>query len=46
MSKHGVQLYLEDILEAIKKIQSYVEGMDFVHFKKDSKTFDAVIRNF
>jgi len=39
------RVYLEDILEAIRRIDSYTEGMDFVAFAKSSITFDAVIRN-
>jgi uncharacterized protein with HEPN domain len=35
-----------DILEAMEKIEDYVKGMDFDAFAKDSKTIDAVIRNF
>lgn len=38
--------YLEDILLAIDRIQEYITGMDFKHFKQDYKTVDAVIRNF
>jgi uncharacterized protein with HEPN domain len=37
---------ITDILEAIKKIQAYVEGMSFRQFHSDTKTVDAVIRNF
>jgi uncharacterized protein with HEPN domain len=37
---------IADILEAIKKIQAYVEGMSFRQFQSDTKTVDAVIRNF
>ena len=37
---------IADILDAIKKIQSYVEEMEFDDFQKDEKTIDAVIRNF
>jgi len=39
------QMRLEDILEAIAKIQSYIEGMSYEEFAADSKTLDAVIRN-
>jgi len=35
-----------DILDAIRKIQSYVKGMSFEDFQSDPKTVDAVIRNF
>lgn len=37
---------IADILEAITKIQAYVEGMSFQQFQLDAKTVDAVIRNF
>ena len=44
--ERDIRLYLDDILEAIRKIEKYVEGMDFEQFRKDEKTGDAVIRNF
>lgn len=37
---------MEDILESIELIESYVANMNFEEFKKDRKTIDAVIRNF
>lgn len=45
MSKRNYKLFLEDILEAIEKIEKYISNMDFEIFKKDDKTVDAVIRN-
>ena len=36
---------IEDILEAIANIQSYVKGMDLKQFKVDRRTVDAVVRN-
>lgn len=39
------RLYLEDILEAIQKIQQYVAGVSFEEFTKDSMRVDAVLRN-
>lgn len=36
---------LEDILEAIGKIERFTAGMDFESFRADDKTADAVIRN-
>ena len=39
------RLYLDDILEAIARIQHYVEGMDYSRFAADQKTMDAVVRN-
>jgi len=44
--ERDIRLYLDDILEAIVKIEKYTEGLDFEHFRKDEKTGDAVIRNF
>lgn len=38
-------LFLEDILEAIERIEEYTGDMDFESFARDKKTFDAVIRN-
>ena len=37
---------LQDILEAIARIQSYTQGMDVERLKADRKTLDAVERNF
>lgn len=39
------RLYLEDILEAICRIERYVEGLDFDRFREDDRTVDAVIKN-
>ena len=39
------KLYLEDILEAIAKIQQYTEGLSLEMLSSDSKTLDAVVRN-
>ena len=36
---------IRHILEAVTKIQQYVQGMDFIEFCGDSKTVDAVVRN-
>ena len=36
---------VEDILDAIARIQRYTEGMDSSAFTKDQKTIDAVVRN-
>ena len=46
MSNREIQLLLEDILEAAKKILSYTDGMSFDDFINDNKTIDAVVRNF
>ena len=39
------RLYLDDILDAIRKIILYIEGMDYDVFSNDQKTIDAVVRN-
>ena len=39
------RLYLDDMLEAIGRIRRHVGAMDFIAFKADEKTVDAVIRN-
>lgn len=46
MSKRDNSLLLQDILDAAHKIVSYTAGMSFEDFNMDSKTADAVIRNF
>jgi uncharacterized protein with HEPN domain len=39
------KLTVEQILEFIKKIETYIDKMTFDDFEKDYKTQDAVIRN-
>ena len=46
MSKREPRLLIEDILEAADKIKQYTVGFSFNDFIRDSKTIDAVIRNF
>ncbi len=46
MSKRSVKLLFEDILESVDKIIDYTDGMSFKEFSADSKTADAVVRNF
>ena len=43
--RRDYKLYLQDILEAIQKIQSYTSNISFEAFLKDSMRIDAVIRN-
>jgi uncharacterized protein with HEPN domain len=40
-----VRLFIDDILDAVAKIQDYTIGMDYDAFIKDPKTQDAVVRN-
>ncbi len=44
--KRTYLLYLEDIQLSISRIFEYIDGLDFISFKQDYKTVDAVIRNF
>jgi uncharacterized protein with HEPN domain len=39
------RVYLEDILEATRKIASYTANLSKAAFLDDEKTFDAVVRN-
>ncbi|MFD1599208.1 HepT-like ribonuclease domain-containing protein [Halobellus rarus] len=38
--------YLDDILEAVEKIERYTSEMGYEEFVEDPKTIDAVLRNF
>lgn len=40
-----IDLYLEDILICIQRVQQYTAGMTREGFEADTKTVDAVIRN-
>ena len=39
------RLRVEDILEAIAKIERYIEGLTYEQFQADQKSVDAVVRN-
>ncbi len=41
----SLELYLADIIEAIRKISSYTSLLSFEEFCGDERTIDAVIRN-
>ncbi len=47
MSKthRDVRLFINDIVEAIAKIEKYVYDKSYEGFQKDEKTKDAVVRN-
>jgi hypothetical protein len=45
MSRRATPLLVEDIWEAIEKIERYVGGLDHDAFIKDDKTIDSVVRN-
>ena len=46
MSKRNAELLVEDILESCHKIMDYTTDISFEEFISDSKTIDAVVRNF
>ena len=37
--------YIQDILDSIRDIESFIKGMTFEEFKKDRKTINAVVRS-
>ena len=39
------RMRIEDILEAIAKVQEYTRGMTLESFRGDARTVDAVLRN-
>lgn len=43
MGIHNDSVYLQHILEAISRLGSYVQGMDYNQFKQDEKTVRAVL---
>jgi len=45
MSRRPAPLLLEDIWEAVEKIERYVSGLNHDAFVKDDKTVDSVVRN-
>lgn len=45
MTSKDWRVRVEDMLEAIDRIESYVDGMSAKQFVADSRTQDAVVRN-
>jgi len=45
MPQHEYKVYLDDILEAIEKIEKYTKGTSYNAFVKNTLIIDAVIRN-
>ncbi len=45
MHSRGWRVRIEDILEAISRVERYTAGMDLEAFRADEKTVDAVVRN-
>ena len=46
MYKRDYRLYIDDIIEAIKKVEKYSKGLSFIKFSEDPKIVDATVRNF
>ena len=46
MYKRDYRLYIDDIIEAIEKIEEYSRGLSFDEFSRDCQVIDATIRNF
>ena len=44
--KKDYRVYIDDILEALGKIERYTRGLSSEGFSQDGKTVDAVTRNF
>ena len=44
--KRDARLYLDDIVEAIQRIEEYSTHSDFDSFTQDKKAVDAIVRNF
>ncbi len=45
MNGRKYRLYIEDILESIRKIERYIENLNYKEFEKNELIVDAVIRN-
>jgi uncharacterized protein with HEPN domain len=45
MKKRSCKLYLNDMLEAINKIETYINELEYNDFINDDMVMDAVIRN-
>jgi uncharacterized protein with HEPN domain len=46
MREVDFRVYIVDILDAIHRIDEYMKDLTFEEFSKDTRTVDAVIRNF
>ena len=46
MSRRSVDLLIEDLWEAVEKMERYTRGFDHDRFIQDEKTIDSVVRNF
>lgn len=44
MKKRDDTVYLRDILDAVRQIEIYVDGISFVDFQNDRMRQDAIVR--
>jgi uncharacterized protein with HEPN domain len=45
MRKRDYRDYIQDILDSINDMESFIEGMNFEEFARDKKTINAVVRS-
>ncbi len=45
MSRRDLDLRIDDIIDALQTIASYIDGITYDQWTNDRKTIDAVIRN-
>ena len=45
MKERDYRDYLQDILDSVCEIESYIKGMSYEDFKRDRKTINAVVRS-
>lgn len=45
MSERDAKAFMQDMLEAARRILTYTENLDYAAFRDDFKTQDAVLRN-
>ena len=43
--KRSAQLYIDDMIKSLEKIERYIKGLSFDKARQDTKTIDAVVRN-
>ena len=46
MSKRGIELYVDDILDSIGAIEEFTNGISYEEFFNDRKTYSATIREY
>ncbi|MCD6384659.1 DUF86 domain-containing protein [Candidatus Sumerlaeota bacterium] len=45
MTKRSYRMFVEDVLDAMEKIERYIKGLSYETFTKSEMIVDAVIRN-